>query len=93
MLYREISKDHKDSLNDIIKNKFTGETVTSNDFFKIFIVRWEDLLIDCEHRMNYLKNRLEDKKKNMLRNKKEEEYKKSPMSKYIGQTNEENKNG
>lgn len=83
LMYRDISSEHKHYFESKIKDNFTGVTSDSNDFYKIFVIKWSDLLEDCEKRLNYLKERLESKKKNLLKQQKEEELESSPLFKNI----------
>lgn len=79
LLYRDISKEHLNHFRDKIKDKFTGETVDSTEFFKIFVIKWSDLLEECDYRMKYLKERLELKKENLLEKQKKIEIENSTI--------------
>ena len=83
LLYRNISKEHANHFRARIKDKFTGETIGSTDFFKIFVIKWADLLEECEFRMKYLQNRLESRKKELLNIENEKELEKSPLKPYL----------
>ena len=83
LLYRDISKDHANHFKDKIRDKFTGKTVDSTEFFKIFVVKWADLLEECEFKMKYLRDRLELRKNEFIDIEKKKDIERSPLMKSI----------
>jgi hypothetical protein len=72
LLYRDISKEYKTSFENEIKDKFTGLAKEKDGIFRIFIVKWADLLDEVEFRLKFVKNNLETKKKAFIPAKVEE---------------------
>ncbi|MEK6943692.1 MAG: hypothetical protein AABX00_06530, partial [Nanoarchaeota archaeon] len=63
LLYTDISKEYKTFFDGEIENKLTGLTKETNAF-KIFVVKWADLLDEVDFRMKFLKERLIERKNN-----------------------------
>lgn len=72
LLYRDISKEYKTSFENEIKDKFTGLAKEKEGIFRIFIVKWSDLLDEVEFRLRFVKENLENKKKSFLPEKPEQ---------------------
>ncbi len=65
LLYRDISKEYKISFENEIKDKFSG-LVKESPNFKIFIIKWADLLDEVDFRLRFLKDMLESRKKDFI---------------------------
>lgn len=65
LLYRDISKEYKISFENEIKDRFSG-LVKESPNFKIFIIKWADLLDEVDFRLRFLKNMLEYRKKDFI---------------------------
>ncbi len=81
LLYRDISKEHKIFFENEIKDKLSG-FVKESPNFKLFVIKWADLLDEVDFRLRFLKNTLESRKKDFIPKKEAEEELKEGITKW-----------
>lgn len=72
LLYRDISKEYTKFFDTEIIDKYSG-LVKDRGIFKIFVIKWADLLDEVDFRLRFLKDKLESRKKDFIPKKDAEE--------------------
>jgi hypothetical protein len=94
LLYTDISKDHKVFFETQIIDTASGLVKESPNKdrhdFKIFVIKWADLLDEVEFRLRFLKDKLESRKPNFIPKKEVKEESKEGIMKWADNSAERN---
>ena len=90
LLYRDISKAHTKFFETEIIDKLSG-LVKDRDDFKIFVIKWADLLDEVDFRLRFLKDILESRKKDFVPKEEIEEESEEGTMKWLDNSASQNR--